>query len=172
MSTYTIRPAREGDLDRITDLVLALQDHLEACNPDLWRMTTATRANLKGQMAGRLNAPNARVLVAEHQMDGVIGVIFGRVVTNKSYTPTRAGLIDQAFVRKEHRGGGVGSQLVAGLCQFFAREGVDDLSLRYVMGNEDATAFWGALGFSPRIVTAGASRQDVQSRTGGLEQLA
>jgi GNAT superfamily N-acetyltransferase len=165
MSKYTIRPAREADLDRVAELLLALQDYLETCNRDLWQMTSLARGNLKGQLAGRLNAPSACALVAEHDQDGVIGVIFGRVVTNKSYTPDRAGLVDQAFVRQGHRRAGVGSRLVAELCRFFAQEGVDDLSLRYVVGNQEAAGFWTALGFAPRIITAGASRQVIQALT-------
>jgi GNAT superfamily N-acetyltransferase len=170
MSKYTIRPARAGDLERMTELALALQDHLEACNPDLWQMTSLTRANLKGQLAGRLNAPNARAFVAEHDRDGVIGVIFGRIVANKSYVPARAGLVDQAFVQDGHRRAGVGTQLVAELCRSFSQEGVDDLSLRYVVGNAEAAAFWAALGFAPRIVTAGASRRAVEARAGQIEK--
>jgi GNAT superfamily N-acetyltransferase len=166
---YAIRPARAADLDRVTELVLALQDHLEAHNPDLWRMTGQARANIKGQLAGRLNAAGACVLVAEHDGDGVIGVISGRIVANKSYIPERAGLVDQAFVREEHRRGGVGSRLVAELCRVFGQEEVNDLSLRYVVGNEEAAAFWTALGFSPRIVTAGASRLAVEARADQIQ---
>jgi GNAT superfamily N-acetyltransferase len=168
MSEYAIRPARHTDLDRMTELVLALQDHLEACNPDLWRMNDAARANLKGQLAGRLSAPYAHVLLAEHRQDGVVGVIFGRIVTNRSYIPTRAGQVDQAFVAEKHRRAGIGSRLVAGMCRFFARQGVDDLTLRYVIGNDEAAAFWAALGFSPRIVTTGASREEVEARIGAV----
>lgn len=168
MSEYTIRPAREADLDRVTELALALQDHLEACNPGLWQMTELTRANLKGQLAGRLQAPNARALVAEHEQDGVVGVIFGRVAANKSYVPGRAGLVDQAFVRADHRRSGVGTALVAELCQFFAQEGVEALSLRYVIGNDEAAGFWTTLGFAPLIVTTGASRQAVEARIAAM----
>jgi GNAT superfamily N-acetyltransferase len=170
MSECTIRPAQAADLDRVTELLLALQDYLETCNPDLWQLTSQARANLKGQLAGRLNIPSACALVAEHDQDGVIGVIFGRVVTNRSYTPDRAGLVDQAFVRHDHRRTGVGSRLVAELCRFFAQEGVDDLSLRYVVGNQEAAAFWTALGFAPRIITAGASRHAVQLCTGPIQE--
>jgi GNAT superfamily N-acetyltransferase len=164
MPHYIVRPAQKADLERIAELALALQDHLEACNPDLWAMTDQTRANLKGQLAGRLNAVGVCALVAVHERDGVVGLIFGRVAANRSYTPERAGLVDQAFVHPDHRRQGVGSLLVAELCRFFAREGVDDLSLRYVVGNDEAAAFWTALGFAPRIVTAGAELQAVQER--------
>lgn len=164
MTAYTIRPARPADLERLVELMLALQNHLEAANPDLWRMKPDARRDLKGQLAGRLTAANGCTLVAEHEEDGVVGAIFGRVVANKRYVPERAGLVDQVFVRPDHRRAGVGSWLVAEICRFFAAQDVDDLSLRYVAGNKEAAAFWSALGFAPRIVTAGAARQDVEGR--------
>ena len=159
---YSLRPAQEADLDSLNELLLALQDRIEASNPDLWRMKPEARHNLKGQIRSRLNAANGCALVAEHDEDGVVGVIFGRIVVNKRYTPSRAGQIDQAFVRADHRRGGVGSRLVALLCGFFASEGVEDITLRYVAGNEEADRFWSALGFSPRIITAGAGRDALE----------
>ena len=164
ISGYVIRPAKRSDLDRLVELLLALQDHLEASNLELWRMKSSVRAQLKSQLSARLAADDSCALVAEHDEDGVIGVIFGRVATNKRYVPERAGLVDQAFVRVDHRRKGVGSLLVAELCRFFASKGVDDLSLRYVSGNDDAAAFWASLGFAPRIVTVGARRQMVEKQ--------
>ena len=35
---------------------------------------------------------------------------------------------------------------------------------RYVIANDEAAGFWAALGFSPRITTAGARRQSVNER--------
>ena len=163
-SPYTIRRAAKADLDCLVVLLLALQDHLEASNPDLWRMSPEARSQLKGRLAARLGAHNSCVLVAEHVQDGVVGVIFGRVVTSKRYDPSRAGSLDQLFVRADHRRAGVGTRLVAELCRFFAAEDVDDLTLRYVFANEEAAGFWTALGFSPRITTAGALCQSVVER--------
>ena len=78
--------------------------------------------------------------------------------------PERAGQIDQAFVRADHRRAGVGTRLVGALCRFFAEQGADDLTLRYVTTNAEAASFWSALGLSPRITTAGATRQAVEAR--------
>jgi ribosomal protein S18 acetylase RimI-like enzyme len=162
--SYTLRPARAADLERLVDLLLALQDHVESSNADLWRMKRDARHNLKGQIIGRLEAANSCALVAEHDEDGVVGLIFGRIVVNNRYTPSRAGQIDQAYVHRDHRRTGVGSRLVALLCAFFASEGVEDISLRYVFGNEEAAAFWSALGFTQRIVTAGVAREDLERK--------
>jgi len=161
---YTLRPARAADLERLVELLLALQDQIERSNPDLWRMKPDARHNLKGQISGRLKAADSCALVAEHDEDGVVGAIFGRIIVNNRYTPSRAGQIDQAFVRPDHRRLGVGSRLVALLCGFFAAAGVEDVSLRYVAGNEEAAAFWSALGFAPRIITAGSRREALEQR--------
>jgi GNAT superfamily N-acetyltransferase len=149
-------------LDRLIELLLALQDRIEASNPDLWRMKPEARHNLKGQIGARLEAANGCALVAEHEEDGIVGVIFGRIVVNNRYTPSQAGQIDQAFVHADHRRAGVGSRLVALLCHFFASEDVEDITVRYVVGNEEADGFWSALGFSPRIVTAGFRRDALE----------
>jgi GNAT superfamily N-acetyltransferase len=159
---YTLRPAQRADLERLIELLLALQDHVESSNADLWRMKPDARHNLKGQVIGRLEAVNSCALVAEHDEDGVVGLIFGRIIVNSRYTPSRAGQIDQAFVRADHRRTGLGSRLVALLCAFFASEGAEDVSLRYVVGNEEAAAFWATLGFAPRIITAGVAREHLE----------
>lgn len=166
---YQIRAADIDDLDRLTELLLALQDHVEGANPTLWQMTGQGRQNLKGQIRGRLTAQDARALVAEHPEQGVVGMIFGRVVVNNRYTPAQAGQIDQAFVHPNHRRRGVGALLAAGICRFFAEQGVEDLTLRYALGNDEAVAFWQALGFAPRIVVAGASRQEIEARLAQMQ---
>ena len=162
-SAYAVRRASKADLDRLVELISDLQDHIEAANPDLWTQSLDSRRHLKNTLTARLQAAGSCALVADHAQAGVVGAIFGRVLSNKRYTPSRSGSVDQLFVLPEHRRRGIGSQLVAELCEFFAGEGVDALSLRYVLGNDQAAGFWQALGFEPRIVAAGASRQAVQA---------
>jgi GNAT superfamily N-acetyltransferase len=164
MPPAAIRPARPADLDRLAELYALLQDHLEASNAALWRMAPAARGQLPGQLAARLAAAGSCCLVAEAGAEGLVGMAFGRVVSNLRYTPPRAGVIDQVFVLPDHRRCGLASRLVAGLCDFFAGQQVADLSLRYVHGNAEAAGFWAALGFAPRIVTAGAGLPAVAAR--------
>ncbi|MGC9333556.1 MAG: GNAT family N-acetyltransferase [Anaerolineae bacterium] len=163
MTEYRVRPALITDVDRLVGLLAALQDHVETSNATIWEMTAEARRNLRGQVVSRVGAENGCALVAEYAQDGIVGMAFGRVVTNNRYQPSRAGLVDQVYVVPEHRHKGAGRRLVAEMCQFFAGEGVDDLSLRYVVGNAEAAAFWTAMGFEPRIITAGASRQQVEA---------
>jgi GNAT superfamily N-acetyltransferase len=148
--------------------MLALQDHLEAANLELWQMKAKARAQLGTQIRARLTTDQGCALVAEHPQEGIVGVIFGRVATNKRYVPARAGIVDQLFVHEDHRRVGLGLRLVAALCRFFAEHDIDDLSLRYVVGNTEASGFWAALGFTPRILTVGASRKSLEAH---LDQL-
>lgn len=161
---YVVRPAGASDLDRLTELLLELQDHLEEANPGLWRMKSEARKGLRAQIANRLNAAGSTAVVAEHRDEGVVGVAFGRVVANHRYDPAVAGNVDQVYVRPDHRRQGIATHLVAEVCRFFVQEGVTDLSLRYVIGNDEAAGFWQALGFAPRIITAGAALEAVQAR--------
>jgi GNAT superfamily N-acetyltransferase len=161
---YVIRPAHVADLDRLEELLLALQDHIERANAELWRMVPVGREGLRAQIANRIGAAVSAAVVADHRDDGVVGVVFGRVVANHRYEPPLAGLVDQAFVRQDHRRRGVASRLVAEVCRFFAELGAADISLRYVIGNDEAAGFWQALGFVPRIVTAGAALETIQAR--------
>lgn len=169
-SPYTIRKAQTSDLDRLAELLQALQDHLETSNSALWRLKPEARSNLKGQIAGRLASEHCCALVAEHDEHGIVGVIFGRIITNHRYTPSRAGQVDQAFVRADHRRAGLGRKLVRQLCRFFAAEEVEDISLRYVVGNAEAATFWSAIGFSPRIMTCGATRELVEAQVAQIHE--
>lgn len=161
---YVIRQAHVADLDQLEELLLALQDHIERANATLWRMVPEGREGLRAQIANRLAAAAGIAVVAEHWDDGVVGVVFGRVVANHRYEPSLAGLVDQAYVRQDHRRRGVASRLVAEVCRVFAEQGAADISLRYVIGNDEAAGFWRALGLVPRIITAGAALETVQAR--------
>jgi GNAT superfamily N-acetyltransferase len=115
-----------------------------------------------------LTATNGCALVAEHPADGVVGMIFGRITVNERYLPSVAGVVDQVFVHEAHRRSGVGTMLMARVCRYFAGQQVTDLSLRYVVGNQQADAFWRALGFEPRILTVGAQLRKVEACVGEL----
>jgi GNAT superfamily N-acetyltransferase len=163
-NSYIIRPARAADLNQLEELLLALQDHVEGANTALWRMRPEGREGMRAQIANRIALAANTAVVAEHAADGVVAIVFGRVVANHRYEPPLAGLVDQLYVRPNHRRRGVASRLIAEICRFFAEQGVGDISLRYAVGNDEATRFWQALGFAPRIVISGAALETIQAR--------
>jgi len=157
MKPYSIRVAKESDIDSFFDMRLALQAHLEENNPDIWRLSDEGRKQYKEQSIELFSAPDARVLLAVNDKGQPVGMVAGRINRSPKYIPNMSGSIECLFVKEEYRRHGVGTELVLGLCDFFSSRGVEEISVRYVVGNREGEEFWGKLGFQPRIVTAGVN---------------
>ena len=162
MQRWNIRAAQESDIEQLTQLRLALQEYLERCNPHLWRLSADRREYLRNQLIQLLSDEDALTLVALNDNVVIVGMIAGRVNTSEHYIPPRTGSINTLFVSEPWRRRGIGAELVKSLCRFFASRGVEDICVRYVTENAEATRFWSELGFQPRIVTAGAKLSDLQ----------
>ena len=48
----------------------------------------------------------------------------------------------------------------------YTKDGVEDISLRYVLGNQEGERFWHGLGFEPLICTADAKLAEVRRKLG------
>ncbi|RJS94532.1 GNAT family N-acetyltransferase [Candidatus Bathyarchaeota archaeon] len=59
----------------------------------------------------------------------------------------------------------IGSRLVQEICRFFRRKNVEDIYLRYVLGNKEGEKFWEKLGFKPILVTAHSRIDIVEKRS-------
>jgi len=59
----------------------------------------------------------------------------------------------------------IGSRLVQEICRFFKRKNVEDIYLRYVLGNKEGEKFWEKLGFKPILVTAHSRIDIVEKRS-------
>jgi GNAT superfamily N-acetyltransferase len=105
-----------------------------------------------------LNSRGSHVLVAE--MNGeIVGFIHGKVTNRTDYSPKTVAHISTTYVLKKFRGTGVGTYLVKELCTFLRSEGVEQVTLRYIIGNREAERFWTRLGFKPLIMTAGTHQR-------------
>lgn len=99
-----IRPLREGDLDTVMQLHREL-----GWNPAF----RADGTTLRGRLTTLIGGENALLLVAE--LGGrVVGYIHGEIVTYLLFAG-REMLVSELFVRREHRGKGVGSALMAAI---------------------------------------------------------
>lgn len=164
MKGYEIRRARESDLDRLIELLAALQKHLEERNPRVWRESPGDRERARDRLAKRLSDPKACVIVAVSDEGAIIGLAVGSILSQERYVPDVSAYIETAFVEEPYRRGGVGYRLITELCRFFESHDVEEVSLRYIVGNSEAEQFWAKLGFEPIIVTSTAKRQDVEKR--------
>ena len=165
MRNWSIRAAQDSDIEQLTQLRLTLQEHLERCNSDLWRLSADRHGYLRNQLIQFLSDEDALTLVALSNNADIVGMITGKVNTSEHYIPLKTGSINTLFVSELWRRQGIGAELVKSLCRFFASRCVEDIWVRYVTENDEATRFWNKLGFQPRIVTAGAKLHNLEKVT-------
>jgi len=158
-----IREAVEGDLDGLVALLEQLDEHVAGSNPRLWPAEGRRREAL----LKTLRDDAACVLVAE--ADGeLIGYMAGRVGRWESGPPHVIGHLLWAFVCEEWRSRGAGRALVDRLLGFFESRGVEDITLRYVIGNAHAERFWAMLGFTPLICIANVRPEELRDKLGRM----
>ncbi len=163
MSLPLIRNATASDLKRLVELQLCLQQHAEKSNPRVWQITEEGKTLLRKKLEKTLSDSNSRTIVAE--MSGeVVGFSQGEVVHRTDYSPESVGMISRIYVAENFRRRGIGSRLVEKLCQFFLKEKVEQVTLRYIIGNVEAGRFWSKLSFAPTITTVSISPEELKKR--------
>jgi len=53
---------------------------------------------------------------------------------------------------------------VGELCKFFDAENVEEVNLRYILGNREGEGFWKGFGFKPVILTANTRLEELEAR--------
>jgi GNAT superfamily N-acetyltransferase len=157
-----VRKATATDKKQIVKLRIALQHHLEQSNPIIWRVTQAGQQELVQQVNRMMTDDASLVMVAEHNTN-IIGFANGRILQRTEYEPKKVGFIIMAFIEKKYRRRGIGTKLIQELCKYFEAEKVHNITLRYVLGNKEAEAFWHHLGFTPIIHTAYTDLETLKS---------
>jgi GNAT superfamily N-acetyltransferase len=161
MTNISVRKATFSDVEKLTELRLLLQQHCEDPNSQIWQMTDEGRALLKRKVENDFVNESSRIFVAE--IDGnIIGFAHGDVSHRTDYVPQNVGSISTVYVDSNFRRRGVGALLIRHVREFFDSEGVEDVTLRYIIGNEEAERFWGKLGFKPVITTAKIDLKDLK----------
>jgi ribosomal protein S18 acetylase RimI-like enzyme len=164
MKNFLIRRATSSDIEKLVELRILLQRHCEDSNLLIWHMTPDGKTLLREKIKNELADKKRLTLIAE--MNGeIIGFIQGEVERRAEYMPTTVGSISTAYVVRKFRRKGVGETLVKRLCEFFSSEGVEDVTLRYIIGNREAEGFWKKLGFQPVITVAKTVLDKLKSGT-------
>lgn len=156
MENLTVRKAVPSDADKIAELRLLGQEHFEKLNASIWRMTEEGKKLLKQKVENDLADSSIRILLAEKDHE-IIGYVQGEVASRDDYLPRAVGHISLTYVVKQFRRKGVGRRLVRELLRFFGSNKVENLTVRYIIGNEEAEEFWRKLGFEP-IMTTGSTQ--------------
>ncbi len=136
-----LRPATEGDLDVIIELIHALADYER--EPDAVRLD---RETLRGHLFGP--RPYAEVILAETPEGASAG--FALFFHNFSTWEGRPGIyLEDLFVRPELRGHGYGKALLAELARLAVERGCARLEWAVLDWNEPSLQFYKALGAVP-----------------------
>lgn len=163
MKGLLIRGATRSDVEKLVELRLLLQRHCEDSNRSIWHVTEEGKTSLKQKVESDLLDSKSHILVAKMNEE-LIGFVHGQVTHRADYLPRTVGSISTAYVVEKFRRRGVGLRLVKQLCKLFDLEGVEDVTLRYVIGNREAEGFWKNLGFKPVITTAKTRLEELESK--------
>jgi len=140
MSSATIRPAVEGDVPLILQLIRELAEYEK-----LPHEVTASEADLRASLFGA--RPDAEVIVAE--LDGSAAG-YALFFHNFSTFHCKRGLyLEDLFVRPEFRGRGIGKQLLSRLAQLAVDRECARLEWVVLDWNESAIRFYESLGAVP-----------------------
>ena len=140
-----------------------MQEHVEDSNLLVWRIIERGKRLLKQETGKDLSNRNIRVLLAEAGGE-TIGFAQGEVASRSDYAPRTVGHISLLYVMKRFRRKGIGRRLVKELCEFYNSNKAEHLTVRYIVGNEEAEGFWTQLGFEPIISTGATHLKELDSR--------
>jgi len=169
MGDLLIRKAEKSDLDELAKLRLSFQHHMEASNPRVWRITKDGQNYLRKDTEQMLTKEDGKMIVAAK--DGrLAGLAYGEVSHRTTYVPNTIGHISIVYVREEFRRQGIGKRLVEELCQFFGSQNVEEVNLNYIIGNNEAEGFWGALGFEPVRISVNSEFKELKERLASSQQ--
>jgi ribosomal protein S18 acetylase RimI-like enzyme len=149
----TVRAAVIEDADAITSLTAEVQQLHNEALPDIFK-TPSERLFPREKLATLLHDSNSTVAVAETKGE-VIGHIYGVVMQRAESdfkVADRYMYIQQIGVRKEYRGQGAGSALIAFIEGRAVASAVKGLQLDYWAFNRRAQNFFESCGFSPSVV--------------------
>jgi len=71
-------------------------------------------------------------------------------------------MILNLYVDPRNRRKGVATTLVRDTLNYFNKEKVEEITLRYQIGNKEAEEFWTRLGFQPIITTANTTPEKLK----------
>ena len=148
-----IRLARESDAKRIGELWEEMVVYHAQFDQFTFRAAENGAMLYERRLLERMGDPQSRVLVAE--ADGEVGAYASAVIadiTTEMFQPLRCGLLADIYVSEPYRRRGWGRALVERLCLWFRDQNVSHFEWHVSARNQEALAFWEALGGDPTIL--------------------
>lgn len=141
-----MRPASHRDLDRVTELWMALGEHHAALEP-AFSLGPGAGAHARRILAAKLADPDTAILV--HDAAGALaGLCIVRVDRAPEIQVERCrGEITDLYVRESARRRGIGRALAEAGIAWTRERGATRVEVRVAAANPTASAFWRASGF-------------------------
>ena len=143
---YYVRPASEPDLDIVADYIARLKMLNEELDPH-YEAVEELEEVTKKYVEDALRDETKILLVAEHEKDGVVGVIKIDIVDRLFYKPRLKGVITDIYVHPSHRRRRVGRLLLDKAIEQLRARGVRLVSAIYPEGNIISKKFYEKNGF-------------------------
>lgn len=150
MGGFTIRAATAADGEAVAALWKVLED-AQGAHRALPKAADADE-RLAGTFARALGDPDQAWIVAE-RAGAVVGMAHLHVERPSRMSDVAVLELSRVVVAPEARGLGLGRALVDHAEEIARDRGIGFLSVRYMIANEGAAAFWSGEGFTPFLVT-------------------
>ncbi len=144
-SGVVIRAAKEGDLDRLIDLVSRLKRLNGEFDP-LLTPVDDLEEEVKKYLQNTMKDPNYVVLVLEAG-GKVEGVLVARLVDRCFYKPRLVGQISDVYLMPEYRRRGLGLRLIEEAEKVLRSKGAEMIFAEFPSKNMIAEGFYRRLGF-------------------------
>ena len=91
------------------------------------------------------------MVIVAHDGSNIVGFLTAMITTPLPiFVQKKYGSLNDMFIKKKHRGRGLGERLLRTAVEWFQREGIKRIELRVDAKNEKAIAFYRAHGFTIR----------------------
>jgi GNAT superfamily N-acetyltransferase len=154
MSEIAIHKAAPDDLDSLVELYGEMELHIRQLSADpLFTLGSNWRELTKRYFTEFSSRDDKLVLVAVKGTD-IVGFLTAMIRTTLPIFEQRNyGLLNDMFVKQEHRGKGVGKRLQGATTEWFEQKHIRRLELRVEASNSEAIAFYEAHAFKIRSHT-------------------
>lgn len=142
----TIRRADSKDLQNILSLTRKLWDYHVPLDP-LWRSGQQMKQHDRQWYRTKMRSKNFRVYVAEHK-DKIIGFFSGQIrPSSKALRYKYQGFINQAYLKPDYQGLGVGKKLLDEYITWFKSRKLNFVELHVDSRNIQGHKAWSKMGF-------------------------
>jgi ribosomal protein S18 acetylase RimI-like enzyme len=154
MSDVVVRKCTVEDLPQVVPIYEEFVAY-HAKVDSYFRKVAEHGAMFEAWMQAQIDAPDARVLVAEATVEKngrpqLVGYGLGRLEENPPvYPDPRHGYVANIGVAESWQRNGVGELLFEELRRWFLEQGVRRVELFAALGNPKSTRFWRKMGFKP-----------------------